>query len=286
VYICFFIKRQLKKRKDKNRISFDEFDDIEKIKEREAIEKASIEFESKVLDKVYKDTYNEVLNNSTSLYKHTQALLEANNAREKAAKDLHDFRIIDSVEVDKESIKEGSSIDSLRENGNDIDIELFKKWCRQIFGCIKIGTDEQLEIVKKFISEELYNKFTFQIKQFEKDGLQFITEDLMINECKIYDYSKSLNKEEIIVYIDSMMKEYIISKNDNKIIRGNKEKFKNKRVLMTFSKKENLSKEGIIYNCPNCGGKLDNPEFGKCKYCNTLIFPIRYNWTLTKFETI
>ena len=25
---------------------------------------------------------------------------------------------------------------------------------------------------------------------------------------------------------------------------------------------------------------------GKCRYCNTLVVPIRYNWTLTKFETL
>ena len=60
-----------------------------------------------------------------------------------------------------------------------------------------------------------------------------------------------------------------------------------------------LKKEDILIKhsyCPNCNHKLGFfdlfPVFsyiflgGKCRYCSTLIFPIRYNWTLTKFETL
>ena len=47
---------------------------------------------------------------------------------------------------------DGPVVLKLNENGYHFDVELFKKWSRQIFGCIKIGTKEQLEIVKKFIS--------------------------------------------------------------------------------------------------------------------------------------
>ena len=212
------------------------------------------------------------------------AVLKADDAANKARKDFYNFDLIDSVEIDDESIKEGVPINAIKETEKDLDIELFKKWSRQIFGCVKIGKDEQLKVIRNFISDDLYDKFIFQMKQFEKDGLEFVTEDLLIKDCKIYDYRKSLNKEEIIVYIDSKMKEYIIRKSDNEIIKGNKDRFYNKKILMTFEKKQKPEKEGIIHNCPNCGGTLDQPEFGKCRYCSTLIFPIRYNWTLTKFE--
>ena len=214
------------------------------------------------------------------------AVLKADDAANKARKDFYNFDLIDSVEIDDESIKEGVPINAIKETEKDLDIELFKKWSRQIFGCVKIGKDEQLKVIRNFISDDLYDKFIFQMKQFEKDGLEFVTEDLLIKDCKIYDYRKSLNKEEIIVYIDSKMKEYIIRKSDNEIIKGNKDRFYNKKILMTFEKKQKPEKEGIIHNCPNCGGTLDQPEFGKCRYCSTLIFPIRYNWTLTKFETL
>ena len=55
---------------------------------------------------------------------------------------------------------------------------------------------------------------------------------------------------------------------------------------MTFLKQNKEEQEGFIANCPNCGAETTSLEFGNCTYCNTLVFPIRYNWTLVKTETI
>ena len=73
---------------------------------------------------------------------------------------------------------------------------------------------------------------------------------------------------------------------DNQVIRGSKDKIYKKSVIMTFLKKNIEEGEGIIHNCPNCGSEVQQTEFGKCPYCRTLIVPIRYNWTLIKFETV
>lgn len=40
-----------------------------------------------------------------------------------------------------------------------------------------------------------------------KDGLEFVTEDLVIEKCSLYDYGKSLTKEEIKILIDANMKD-------------------------------------------------------------------------------
>ena len=268
----------------KSEITFDEFDDIEKIKQQEKKEKQEMEYEAKVLDEVYNDTFNENMNmDNDNVWK---AINEAQKKVEEAKLHLYNFKILDSVEVEEDNIKEGVSISALRENGNNFDVELFKKWSRQIFGCIKLGTEEQLEVVKKFMTEELYNRLVYQTKQFERDGLEFITEDLLIEQCNVFDYSKGMSKEEIKILIKAKMKEYIMQKSNNQVIRGNKNKFYEKKIIMTFLKKNVEDEEGLATNCPNCGAEVSQTEFGKCRYCNTLIVPIRYNWTLTKFETI
>ena len=60
-----------------------------------------------------------------------------------------------------------------------------------------------------------------------------------------------------------------------------------KNVIMTFHKKNNdLEQEGFLSNCQNCGAPISQIEFGKCKYCDSAVLPIRYNWVLVKFETI
>lgn len=126
-----------------------------------------------------------------------------------------------------------------------------------------------------------------QAKAFEKDGIELITEDLLIKNCNIYDYGRSLDKEEIKVLIEATMKEYIINTQDRKVLRGNNKDYLNKKVLLTFVKRESTVQEGLtITNCPNCGAPTHQTELGKCQACGTIILPIRYNWTLTKFETM
>ena len=156
----------------------------------------------------------------------------------------------------------------------------------EIFGCIKSGSNEAMEIIKNFMTEELYDKLVTQRKKFERDGLEFITENLLIEKCSIYDYYKGISREEILILINATMVEYIINKKTNEIVRGDRYKEYNKNILMTFSRQNTKEYEGLIHNCPNCGAKVTKTELGKCGYCSTLLIPIRYNWTLTKFETM
>lgn len=241
-------KNRIKQKRKQSEIYFDEFDDIEKIKQQEINDMQELEYEYQVLNQEY--------------------------------------NLLDSVEVEEENIAEGNPINALRENGYNFDIGLFKKWSTQIFGCIKSGTEEQLKIIKQFMSENLYARLEKQIKLFKKDGLEFVTEDLVIEKCNIYDYGKSMSKEEIKILINATMKEYILQKDTNKILRGSNKKSYNKNIIMTFEKQNVEGNEGLIHNCPNCGAEVAQTEFGKCRYCSTLVVPIRYNWTLTKFETL
>ena len=303
VTIVIEIINIFKNKKDKS-IKFDEFDDIDEVRKQEEKEKEEMEYEYNVLRKVYLDTYNKTLREMDqdqtledieyNRYKEDEipffekiiAEGAANDAVEKARKDLADFRLLDSVDYDKEDVTEGNQISALRENGNNFETDLFKKWSLEIFKCIKSKNEEVLETVKNFMTEELYSKLIYQRKQFEKDGLEFITEDLRIQKCVLYDYSRSMSKEELKVRIDVAMKEYIIRKSDNTVVRGDREKSYNKNIIMTFVKRNVEDYEGLLHNCPNCGAEVSQTEFGRCKYCNTLIFPIRYNWTLTNYEAM
>ncbi|MBQ6992625.1 MAG: hypothetical protein IJN50_06985 [Clostridia bacterium] len=305
VVIIPFIKkiiRHIKYKKEIKQIKFDEFDTIEKIKKQDKRTREEMEYEAKVLEKVYKDTYSQSMEEANKydnrnyynndkldlkdIYNEYNAHQDAQEAVERAKRDLYNFKILDAVEVEEEDVKEGNSINALKENGHHFDFRLFKKWSRQIFGCIKSGSNEAMEIIKNFMTEELYDKLVTQRKKFERDGLEFITENLLIEKCSIYDYYKGISREEILILINATMVEYIINKKTNEIVRGDRYKEYNKNILMTFSRQNTKGDEGLIHNCPNCGAKVTKTELGKCGYCSTLLIPIRYNWTLTKFETM
>lgn len=276
-FIRYIIKK-IKKRATTGGINFNEFDDIDKIKQQEEKEREQMKNELEVLNRVATRTFFETGGSVLSF-------LHAKRDVEQAREDIKNFELLDSVEVEGKKIYEGVSIKAIKENCKNFDAELFKKWSREIFLCVKSGTEEDLKVVKNFITEGMYDKLLYQMQQFEKDGLDYVTEDLLIEKIKIADYGRWDSKEEIKVFIKAKMREYIVQKSTNRVLRGSRRKAVTKKFIMTFLKKDIQEQEGFITNCPNCGAGTTQTEFGKCTYCGTLIFPIRYNWTLIKFET-
>lgn len=266
-------------------MNFDEFDDVEEVKEQEKRNKQEMQYEYEVLGKVYEETLDKISNNQRESL-NIGDIIEAQEEVEKAKKDLYDFKLLDSVKVTNENNPEGKYIVAIKENQKNFDVELFKNWAMQIFKCIKLGGEEELKIIKKLMTHQMYSKLLQQTKKFKEDGLEFITEDLIIKEVRLVDYAKITSKEEIKVLVEAKMKEYIIDTSTRMVLRGSDKKLYDKKIVMTFLKRNIDEKEGFMTNCPNCGAESTQIEFGKCKYCDTLIFPIRYNWTLIKFETI
>lgn len=290
IYILFlasfasipYIKKHLYKKKlSKRKIKFDKFDDVEKVLQQDEHEKEQLLTDWEILNRV-----TEEANRKAAIFDTYEAHKRSEREIKQVKKDIKNFRLLDSVEIEEDKIYEASTVTAIKENGNNFDIELFKKWCKEIFKCIKSGTEEELKIVKYFMTEEMYDRLLFQTKQFEKDGLEFVTEGLMIMDCKLIEYGNWLEKEEIKVLVKAKMKEYIIQKSTNKILRGNNKNFYEKEIVMTFLKRNTGDKEGFMSNCPNCGAETTQTTLGRCRYCDTLVFPIRYNWTLIRFETI
>lgn len=279
VTIILFIPRIIKKykiKKTQEKFIFNEFEDVGNIKQKDDNSIEQLNNELKVLNEIAYDVYKDKGNN----------IFDVAREQRKAVRDMHNFEFLDSVEVNDENNEEGVHVNKIKEKVNEFEAELFKMWSVQIFKCIKLGKKEELEIVKEFITDQMYERLIYQKKNFEKDGLEFITEDLIIKDVTIADYAEAMDKEEIKICIEANMKEYILDKNTQRVIRGSNKKTYEKKNIMTFLKQNIISKEGFVTNCPNCGAESAQVEFGRCRYCDTLVFPIRYNWTLIKFETI
>ena len=276
--IRYIIKR-IKKKAETRDINFNEFDDIDNIKKQEIQEKEQMQNELEVLNKVATKTFFE-----TGGFIHSA--FYAKRDVEKARKDMRDFEFLDSVEIEGKKIYESVATTAIKEKNKTFDAKLFKKWSKEIFKCVKSGTEEELKIVKNFVIDELYDKLIYQMNQFEKDGLDYITKDLLIEKIKIADYGRWDTKEEIKVFVKVKMKEYILQKSTDRVLRGSRRRNITKKYIMTFIKQDVTEQEGFITNCPNCGAETTQTELGKCRYCSTIVFPIRYNWTLTKFQTI
>ena len=178
------------------------------------------------------------------------------------------------------------SYEKYLEEDNSFDAELFKKWSRNIFTYLQVGNEKDLKQIKSSIADEFFDRRIKLLRDFERDNLELKREDLLIEELKIFDYSKWMDKSQIKVYIKARLKEYIINKETQEKIRGNSRKTNERGFILTFQKKDADKQVGFVKNCPSCGASIANTEFGTCQYCGNLVNPIRYNWTLIKYEVL
>lgn len=183
-------------------------------------------------------------------------------------------------------ILDGVQISSIKEDDNTFDADLFKKWSRNIFTYLQLGKEEELKQIRSSISDTFYSRRMQMLKDFERDNLELKREDLLIEEIKILDYSKWMDKAQIKVFIKARLKEYIINKATQEIIKGNARKSSERGFILTFQKKDAEQQVGFVTNCPSCGASISDTEFGTCQYCDSLVNPIRYNWTLIKYEVL
>jgi len=188
-------------------------------------------------------------------------------------------------DVNKE-ILDGVPISAIKQDDNSFDADLFKKWSRNIFLYLQLGNIDELKQIRSSISEIFYGRRLQMLKDFERDNLELKREDLLIEEIKILDYAKWMDKAQIKIFIKARLKEYIINKSTQEIIRGSDKKLNERGFILTFQKKDAEQQVGFVTNCPNCGASIADTEFGTCQYCGSLVNPIRYNWTLIKYEVL
>ena len=250
--------------KRKKQMNFNEFDDWEKIEQQE-IEREQLENEWEFIEDVYKDRYGN---------------------EEKVRKKVNAIKIMDTLKVEDDEVKDAIQINKILEDDNNFDAELFKKWSNNIFEYVLLSNKIELEQIKSSISKKMFDKKKLQLEKFEKDNIELIRDEVLVDEIKIIDYSRGSGKDEIRVLVRVSLKEYIIKKDTMKIIRGNKKKRYEKSYILTFRKMESNEEEGFKENCDACGGLISETEFCRCKYCGSLVNPIRYNWILINFELL
>jgi len=159
ITIIYEVKQRAKHKKEVNQINFHEFDDFDKIKQKDKQSEEQISHEVEVLTQVAMDSLIDVNKDNELNISMNRAFKEM----EKAKKDMDNFKIVDEIEIkNEENIHEGVPINAMKENGEMLDVELFKKWSREIFKCIKFRNSEELEAVKAFMTPEMYNKLTYQ----------------------------------------------------------------------------------------------------------------------------
>ena len=140
----------------------------------------------------------------------------------------------------------------------------------KLFTCVMKGN---LEEVRHFISEDVYNKYSSYIESLNSNNERQMYDELNVKDTIIED--RSINDEEEIVRVRliSRYMDYVIDKNTYMLKRG----VNTSRIMETyrliFTKKLDSKEIKNVRKCPTCGSSIDVNNSGVCPFCKNI-----YNW--------
>lgn len=174
----------------------------------------------------------------------------------------------------------------------DFSIVKFKSdVCKTFLDMQKYWSEGNLDEIRDLETDELYEQHRKMLEDFSSKNQKNIREDISIEGCFLNDFSRSKDKENIIVDYVVKMKDYIIDANSEEDIKIRTKKHKPYTYLYrttfvrTLGTKTNENFEpGKVIKCPNCGADVQVSVSEYCPYCNSVITSKHYGWVISNIE--
>ena len=162
----------------------------------------------------------------------------------------------------------------------------FKSYVANVF--VKLFTSvmlDELDNVKHFLSEDVYNQYKSKIDDLNNKGVRQIYDELNVKDSSIIKVSITDTDFVITVLITSRYMDYIVDKNSGNFISGNNQSRIEKNYTLIFTKKRNFLQQGVVRKCPGCGASISVNTSGKCEYCGTIYNLEKYDYILTSITS-
>ncbi len=145
-------------------------------------------------------------------------------------------------------------------------------------------TTNNLDRVKHFINDDVYNEFLERLNELNKRNVIQMFDELNVSNTTISKIE--INDEKFIIEVDLVSKylNYRIDKQTKQFVNGdnnNRITYHNKLV---FEKKRDFKNLNELRKCPSCGASLDLNNTGICPYCKNIFNQVDYDWILVKFK--
>lgn len=145
---------------------------------------------------------------------------------------------------------------------------------------------DKLDTVDHFINDEVYDAANNILNNVKSNGWRQMYDELNVKESKITNIEVNNDVYIINVYLQSRYMDYIINLGNGSLVSGNNSSRIQVDYNLTFTKKSNAMKQGIIRKCPGCGAPVNVNTSGICDYCGTSYNQEDYDWVLVKLEKI
>ena len=169
---------------------------------------------------------------------------------------------------------------------NEFNEAMFKTKVDNIF--VKLYTSVMkgnLDDVKHFLSDEVYEKFNNYLIQLSSANQRNMYDELNVKNTKIINRTFTNEKEIVEVELISRYMDYIIDINTGNLISGDNTRRVEKRNILTFEKKLNAKDISLVRKCPGCGASISVNTSGKCEYCGRIFNQEDYDYILVSIIT-
>ena len=161
----------------------------------------------------------------------------------------------------------------------------FKTYVDNVFIQLHMAVvTKELENIKHFVSDEVYNKYKQIVDNLEKKHLIQMYDEINVAQTDILGYQVTATDMIIEVNLISRYLDYLMDEEGN-YVSGNTNVRSEKNNHLTFTKKINYKESKAVRKCPGCGASIDVNAGGKCAYCGTIYNLEDKDWVLTSIET-
>lgn len=205
-----------------------------------------------------------------------------NIAGEGAPLKIHTIEEDDLKPIDEELVKQ--QLAQLKEKDPYFSEKVFIDKAQTTFFEIQRAWSRQdMEPVRKFMSEAQYNRMNIQLSEYTDKGWVNKVEDLVIGKVYMAEAGIEGEFDFIKTRIHCSMSDKTYDKDGN-IVEGGKEIIPVVEYW-TFIRKQGAktNQDGgrtVSHNCPNCGAPIETGESGKCPYCDAVITAASFDWVL------
>ena len=169
--------------------------------------------------------------------------------------------------------------------------DAFIGWAREVFLKIQRSwSTRNWELIRPFESNELFQVHNEQLNEFIDNNKINKIEKINIKKVSLQEFKQDGDKEVLIIYLDAIMRDYVVDAKTNKVLESNPNKDWYMKYVMTFNRKSGVkTKEGLsnksTTNCPNCGAPTNITSSGKCEYCKSVITTGEHDWVLSDIRS-
>lgn len=180
------------------------------------------------------------------------------------------------IERYAEEVDPNFSISEMESKLSNLYVQLQDQWCAL-----------DLEPLRPYLSDELYNKSDRQLDEIRRSGLTPHIERIAVLGAELRGYYVRDGLDHMIAEMSTRITTYSTDET-GEVVRGNPnlEKFMTYEWELVRTSGEATAEEAELktVNCPNCGAPVRINKSARCPYCDSIITVNEHDWLLNSIK--